>query len=69
MRSVPAIAWWSPTPPKPPSTQQLYALYRKLYFAFGERQSDPVAIGDVLPELRHIAAKVRGGKSAGHAAS
>jgi len=49
--------------------QQLYALYRKLYFAFGERQSDPVAIGDVLPELRHIAAKVRGGKSAGYAAS
>ncbi len=37
--------------------QELYPLYRKLYFAFGERQSAPVEIGDVLPELRRIAAR------------
>ena len=38
--------------------QELYALYRKLYFAFGDPRSEPVAIGDVLPELRRIAARV-----------
>jgi L-ribulokinase len=46
----------------------LYALYRKLYFAFGQRQSDAISLGDVLPELRRIAAAVRGGQSAGSAA-
>ena len=46
----------------------LYALYRKLYFAFGERQSPGISLGDVLPELRNIAARARGGQSAGSAA-
>ncbi len=49
--------------------EQLYALYRKLYFGLGDRQSAPVAIGDVLPQLRHIAAQARGGQSAGTTAS
>jgi L-ribulokinase len=47
----------------------LYALYRKLYFGFGRRQSDATSLGDVLPELRRIAAAARGGQSAGSAAS
>jgi L-ribulokinase len=38
---------------------ELYPLFRRLYFAFGDRYSDPAAIGDVLPELRRIAAKAR----------
>lgn len=38
---------------------ELFALYRKVYFAFGSRKSDAVAMGDVLPELRRIAAAVR----------
>jgi L-ribulokinase len=46
----------------------LYGLYRKLYFGFGQRQSDAISLGDVLPELRRIAAAVRGGQSAGSAA-
>jgi L-ribulokinase len=37
---------------------ELYSLYRKLYFALGKR-SEPTAIGDVLPELRRIAAQAR----------
>ena len=53
-----------PDPSEAAVYEQLYALYRRLYFAFGERQSEPIAIGGVLPELRHIAAKVRGGKDA-----
>lgn len=38
---------------------ELYALYRKLYFALGQRSSAAVEIGDVLPELRRIAAQAR----------
>ncbi|MGD0298509.1 MAG: ribulokinase [Bryobacteraceae bacterium] len=41
--------------------RDLYPLFRKLYFQFG--QSD-----DTLPELRRITANVRGGQSAGSAA-
>ncbi len=35
--------------------EQLYALYRKLYFGLGTRAAAPVALGDVLPELKRIA--------------
>jgi L-ribulokinase len=34
---------------------QLFALYRKLYFALGSPNAAPAAIGDVLPALRQIA--------------
>ncbi len=47
---------------------ELYPIYRALYFAFGERASQAAAMGEVLPELRRIAARARGGKSAGTAA-
>ncbi len=36
--------------------QQLFPLYRALYFSFGERVAPPAALGNVLPELRRIAA-------------
>jgi L-ribulokinase len=39
--------------------EQLYGLYRKLYFAFGKPASEAVAVGDVLPALRTMAAHVR----------
>jgi L-ribulokinase len=38
---------------------ELYPLYRKLYFALGNRGSETVAIGDVLPEIRRIAREAR----------
>lgn len=38
---------------------EIFPLYRKLYFGLGSRGAAPVAIGDVLPELRLIAAKAR----------
>jgi len=47
---------------------ELFPLYRKLYFALGQRQSAAVEIGEVLPELRRIAAEARGGKNAGSVA-
>jgi L-ribulokinase len=40
---------------------ELFALYRKVYFAFGLGGSEPAAMGDVLPELRRISAAVHGG--------
>jgi L-ribulokinase len=40
--------------------ERLFALYRKVYFALGTRNAAAVALGDVLPELRAIAAKVVG---------
>jgi L-ribulokinase len=39
--------------------EQLYGLYRKLYFAFGKPGSEAVSVGDVLPALRTLAAHVR----------
>ena len=39
---------------------ELFAIYRSIYFSFGERGSSAVSLGDVLPELRRIAAQVRG---------
>lgn len=39
--------------------ERLFAMYRELYFALGNPQSTPVALGYVLPELRNIAATVR----------
>jgi len=38
---------------------ELYELYRRLYFGFGKKDSEPVSIGRVLPELRTIAERAR----------
>ncbi|MGA8732038.1 MAG: ribulokinase [Terracidiphilus sp.] len=39
--------------------EQLYRLYRDLYFALGSRNAEPISLGRVLPELRRIAVQVR----------
>jgi L-ribulokinase len=39
--------------------ERLFQLYRKIYFALGARTAEPAALGDVLPELRSIAAEAR----------
>lgn len=39
---------------------ELYALYRELYFGFGKANSPSVPVGHVLPALRQIAAAARG---------
>jgi L-ribulokinase len=38
---------------------QLYALYKAVYFNLGQRGSTATGLGDVLPELRRIAAEAR----------
>ncbi len=45
--------------------EELYVLFRKLYFAFGRAGSEPVAVGDVLPALRRIASEARAGEARG----
>jgi len=39
--------------------EEMYRMYRRLYFALGAKKSEAVAIGDILPRLRQIAAQVR----------
>ncbi|HYL61344.1 MAG TPA: ribulokinase [Candidatus Methylomirabilis sp.] len=39
---------------------ELYAIYRQLYFAFGKQDSAAASVGRVLPTLRRIATSVRG---------
>jgi len=39
--------------------EQLYPLFRKLYFGLGQKNGNAIAFGDVLPSLRRIAAQVR----------
>ncbi len=39
--------------------EELYKLYRDVYFALGLRDAAPIALGRVLPELRKIAAEVQ----------
>jgi L-ribulokinase len=40
--------------------EELYALYRELYFAFGSSNAPAIAVGRVLPTLRRVAAASRG---------
>jgi len=58
-----------PQAPEAAVYRELYPLFHKLYYSFGQRQSAPVEIGEVLPELRRVAARARGGKNAGNATS
>ena len=49
-----------PDPQDSAVCEELYPLFRKLYFGFGHSGAEPVAAGDVLPALRRIAAAARG---------
>lgn len=50
---------FTPEPASVAIYEQLYPLYKRLYYAFGARNSSAAAIGDVLPELRRVAAQAR----------
>ena len=47
---------FTPQPNAQATYNRLFEHYRKLYYALGKRDTEPAAIGDVLPELRRIAA-------------
>jgi L-ribulokinase len=40
--------------------EELYALYRQLYFGFGGASAPPISAGGILPTLRRVAAAARG---------
>ncbi|MGB9609632.1 MAG: ribulokinase [Bryobacteraceae bacterium] len=55
-RLCPTYRVVEPDPQEADVYERLYPLYRRLYFALGRPGSDPVAIGDVLPQLRAVRA-------------
>lgn len=46
---------YAPNPDAATVYEKLYRLYRKVYFALGREAAEPIALGEVLPELRRIA--------------
>jgi L-ribulokinase len=48
---------FTPQPKAHATYNSLFELYRKLYFGLGKRDAEAVSIGDVLPQLRKIAAE------------
>jgi L-ribulokinase len=49
----------APDPESAKVYEELYQLYRKLYFGFGRAGAEVVSAGDVLPALRRIATEAR----------
>ena len=39
--------------------EELFSIYRRLYFAMGRKNAETIEMGGVLPELRRLAAQVR----------
>jgi L-ribulokinase len=48
---------YAPNPAAAAVYERLYALFRRLYFALGSPSAEASQLGDVLPELRRIAAQ------------
>ena len=55
----PPFQTYSPQAPAVAVYNKLYVLFKRLYFGFGQRNAQPVQLGEVLPELRRIAAEAR----------
>jgi L-ribulokinase len=58
----PPHSTFHPEPKSAAVYEELFRLYKRLYFAFGKKKSEAVAVGDVLPQLRQIAAAARDAK-------
>jgi L-ribulokinase len=50
---------FTPRPKAAAIYDELFALYRKVYFALGTREAAAAPLGDVLPELRALAERAR----------
>jgi L-ribulokinase len=46
---------FTPDPASAAVYEDLFRLYKRLYFSLGVKKSEPIAIGDLLPRLREIA--------------
>jgi L-ribulokinase len=51
---------YSPEPEGVAVYEDLFRIFRRLYFGLGSKKSEPVSLGEVLPQLRAIASKARG---------
>ena len=60
----PAYRTVEPDPAAARTYDELYAIYKKLYFGFGRKASEAISAGDVLPVLRRIGAEARKGADA-----
>jgi L-ribulokinase len=60
----PQFTQFQPRPEAFAVCEKLYPLYRKAYFALGTRSAAPASLGDILPELRKIAAQVNASQQA-----
>lgn len=58
-RLCPKYRTVEPDPAQAAVYERLYGLYRKVYFGLGKPDAGAAALGDVLPELRRIAAEAR----------
>ena len=56
----PAFRTIEPEPAAARVYEELYSLYRELYFSFGNANSPATSVGRILPNLRRIAAAARG---------
>ena len=56
----PSYEIYSPEPEGLAVYEELFRIFRRLYFGLGSKKSDPVSLGEVLPQLRAIASKARG---------
>ncbi len=56
----PAYKTYDPDPEAVGVYEQIYSLFRRLYFGLGEGTEQPACLADVLPALRRIAAQRRG---------
>jgi L-ribulokinase len=55
----PSYRTFTPQPESEAIYEQLFPIYKRLYYALGVKNSAPTAIGDVLPQLRAIGALAR----------
>ncbi|MBX5495806.1 MAG: ribulokinase, partial [Bryobacteraceae bacterium] len=56
----PAYKTYDPDPEAVGVYEQIYSLFRRLYFGLGDGTEQPACLADVLPALRRIAAQRRG---------
>jgi len=50
---------YNPEPAAVAIYEEMFRMYKRLYFSLGTKRSEAVTIGDILPSLRRIAAQVR----------
>jgi L-ribulokinase len=62
MALCPRYRVFKPEPAAVAIYEEMFRMYKRLYFALGAKKSEAVTIGDVLPRLRQIAAQVRNSK-------